>query len=150
MNALQSTRGGVRYSIDDFLDDQQRLLATLGEPPSSVKMTIEEIEGRLRVVDVKRMTCALAQGCASEVFVEKYGAGGDATHKCRCLQVVGFLGRWHDKIVESGLAASSIDPLAVREEFLNYLLNYDVAPVDAPLPDGALIGFLDQWGHRWM
>jgi hypothetical protein len=150
MGALLTTSHGFRYRIKDFLDDERRLIAAGGECPSTDELIVEGLEGRLLVVDAGRLSQALAQDDASASFLEKYGDDQNAARRRRCLLVIDFLLRWRDEIVECGLASQANDPLAVREEFIDFLLNYDVTLESDPLPERALTAFLDQWGHRWL
>jgi hypothetical protein len=147
--AARAHSGRCAYPVHDFLDDQQRLLGT-GQTSRGAATGFEDLDGPLHVVHTRRLRTALASDDIPAPFHDKYGDSQEQTYCARCERVVRFLERWRGEIVQSGLAVSRDDPLAVREDFLNFLLNYETAPGETAIPADALTGFLDQWGHRWM
>jgi hypothetical protein len=147
MTSLHQTRRRTSYDIEDFLDDQRRLVRGTCVAKDTI---VDELEGRLRVIDTERLEQALQSDSATETFHEKYGDEPDEAHCQRCRRVVTFLRQWHREIVRSGLAAGQGSSLAVREEFLEYLLRCSEDVTEPALSVNALTRFLDAWSHRWM
>jgi hypothetical protein len=141
---------GRTYRVDDFLDDQQRIISASRRRSSALKTTVEVIDGRLGLVYTDRLRSALEREECIKAFGEKYGVGSRAAHHCRFLRVIDFLERCHEQIVDCDLGAEEQGLLKIREELLGFLLNYDIGPETAEIPASALGQFLDQWGHRWM
>jgi len=139
----------VRYCLDDFIDDQSKVLAVTGADLPSQTKVVEHVDGRLCRVYPRRLHDAVGERQATRPFLEKYGDEEGASHFVRFSLVVEFLSRFRSELAQSGLAEQE-GTMAIREEFVNYLLNLDVAEDTKAIPRDALLQFLDEWGCRWM
>ena len=115
---------------------------------SECSATIQLIDGRMHVV---RPDLALKVGMDTqrELFVTKYGRGPETAYRSRFLLVLRFIETWQGEIRQSDLADGA-EPMAVREEFVDFLLNYQLDAMQEAIPRSALRRFLDEWGHRRM
>ena len=140
----------IPYALHDFLDDQHRLLSPAKPHLPFSGHTIETLDGRMLVIHLASLLeAARAREHATRVFVQKYGPAAGASRFSRFCLVLDFLGNSHAEISNSGLAENR-EPIAIREEFVRYLLDWKVGPKQRRLPKSALSRFLDDWGHRWM
>jgi len=94
--------------------------------------TIEVIDGRLVVVHPGLRL-----------------APAGTADRTRVNLVLDYLKNRQSELVENGLARCG-EPLAVREEFVSYLLNYKLDTLQEEIPQGAMCKFLDEWSHRWI
>jgi hypothetical protein len=92
------------------------------------------------------MTCKAE---ASRCFDVHYGARSGSEHERRFRQVVEYIDAHRDALTEAGLARDG-EPIAVREEFVGWLLSCDLEASRREIPESALTRFLDEWGHRWL
>ena len=141
-------REAVRYSRLQFLDDCCRLSDTSDKQVPQRPRTIGLIDGRMNVVDL-RLARRSSQVEQRRLFVRKYGSRVGSAFYFRFRLVLEFLDAYRCEACESDLATSE-PSMAVREEFVDYLLR---CPLDAhhkEIPKHALRRFLDEWGHRWM
>ena len=99
--------------------------------------------------EILRPGLALKVGMDTQrkLFVGKYGREAETAYRFRFRLVLKFLETWRAEILQSGLADGA-RPMAVREEFVDYLLKYQLDPTQNAIPKSALRRFLDEWGHR--
>lgn len=139
-----------RYRCRDFIDDEQRLIAAVGERGLGPALTIADVDGRKLVIPLEPLRDAAgAKHDAAAVFSEKYGGAAGSTCYSRFRLVLDFLDERREEILDAGLADEG-EPCAVREEFVRYLLNCDIDEKRKRIPADALYRFLDEWGLRWM
>jgi len=131
----------VSYPVPEFLEDQRRLLP--GEVPWSGP--IHRPEGRLLQVDARR--CRRHLHGAWRWFSRRYGRSLGAVRLERFAKVVDFLDEHRDELERADLVRGG-GPLAVREEFLSYLLAFPTGADAMRIPPFAIRRFLDEWGHR--
>jgi hypothetical protein len=138
----------LSYSLSSFLEDQHRLLSEADPRFSDVSLAIERIDGRFLIVrteilkevdDVKR----------ADLFRRKYGQHTGKYCHARFTSLLEFLADRRTALVTAGLAEMN-EPMAVREEFVRYLLTSDVGGHRANIPESVIQRFLDEWSHRWM
>ena len=142
----EQLRPSVAYSVSAFVDDHRQLLSKTYPQVSELSATIQMIDGRMHVV---RPGLALKVGMDTQrkLFVGKYGREAETAYRFRFRLVLKFLETWRAEILQSGLADGA-RPMAVREEFVDYLLKYQLDPTQNAIPKSALRRFLDEWGHR--
>lgn len=133
--------GAERYSVRCFIDDQNRLLPDHAPWPG----VIVRPDGRLLLVDARR--CRSRLGAAPRGFARRYGRRLGAARIERFALVVDFLEEHRSELVRAGLVAEG-DPPAVREEFLQFLLDCRTGPNALRLPPVLIRRFHDEWGHR--
>lgn len=138
-------RPHARYSVRHFVEDEARLLPS-GTTTARARW-IDAPDGRLLPLPTRRLREALAD--AWEAFERKYGREVGADHLERFRLVLEFVATHDDEMRSAGLAAGG-NPPAIREEFLEYLLNCEVRSGAARIPETALGRFLDEWGTRWI
>lgn len=138
----------VAYPVSAFVDDHRQLLARTHTDGPKLSATIEMVDGRMHVV---RPGLALStdRDTLRGLFASKYGSGPEAAYRSRFILVLEFLKTWRSEILEAGLADRA-RPMAVREEFVDYLLHYRLDAMQSAIPECALRRFLDEWGHRRM
>lgn len=137
----------VSYQLGDFLDDQRRVMSLTGWRVAFSQDPVELVDGRIRKVYALLLRNALMEYDATKVFFEKYGYEPGECHVCRFSLVLDFLNNHHEELAESGLADEG-EPIAILEDFLDYLLKYPIDSKSAKIPSYALIQFLDGWGHK--
>ena len=127
----------VSYSVTAFIGDQRQLLSRTGFRATDHPETVDVIDGRMIVVhpDLRR--------------APKHGSRADTACRCRFHLVLNYLATWRLELLKNGLAHRA-KPLAVREEFVSYLLNYKLDTLQEEIPQGAMRKFLDEWSHRWI
>lgn len=138
----------VAYSVSAFVDDHRELLSKTAHPLSDFSATIQLLDGRMHVV---RPNLALKVGKDTQrkLFERKYGREAETAYRERFQLVLKFLETWREEILQNGLADDA-RPMAVREEFVDYLLKYRLDPTQTSLPKSAIRRFVDEWGHRRM
>jgi hypothetical protein len=136
-----------RYSTSTFLDDLGRLLTALGSDAANLPCTIPCVDGRLILLQAELLS-DLPSDTRRVVFARKYGAEEGTTHGHLVQAVLDFLAASRAELVNVGLATDRGE-LAVREEFVEYLLSPEVSSPSGDIPTGAILRFLDEWGHRW-
>jgi hypothetical protein len=146
----RSPHPDIPYALQDFLDDQKRLLSSAHPGQSSQTFAIDDLDGRMLVIQLATSLDATRAGTpATDVFSKKYESGLAAQRLARFRLVLEFLEDSRAEISKAGLADGR-DPLAVREEFVRYLLHWKTEPRQQRIPSRALSRFLDDWGHRWI
>jgi len=138
----------IAYSVSAFVDDHRKILSKTPHPLADFSATIQLIDGRMHVV---RPDLALKVGMDAQrkLFESKYGREAETAYRLRFHQVLDFLETWRTEVLQSGLADGA-RPMAVREEFVEYLLKYPLDRTQTGIPKSALRRFLDEWGHRRM
>ena len=96
-----------------------------------------------------RLALKVGTDTRRKLFESKYGREAETAYRERFQLVLKFLETWRTEIVESGLADGT-RPMAVREEFVDYLLKYRLDRTQTSLPRSVIRRFLDEWGHRRM
>ena len=140
----------VRYSARHFLEDEQRLLAATHPTASSPLHYVDLPDGRLLPLPTDPLRRAMmARHDAAACFSTKYGQELGEEHERRFRAVLDYVESHCGELMEAGLACEG-EPIAVREEFLDYLLNCRVEPTPHRIPGSVLGRFLDEWGHRWL
>jgi len=76
-------------------------------------------------------------------------APAEAANRSRFNLVLNYLTVWQQELSKNGLAHGGT-PMAVREEFVSFLLNYKLDRRQDEIPQGAMCKFLDEWSHRWI
>jgi len=135
-----------RYSVRDFADDQLRLISARAADSVLRPAFLSVIDGRMVIV---RQQASAAVSHHEGVFADKYGAEAGGLRHTRFRLVLEFLRRWGPEISQAGLALAT-DPMTVREEFVSYLLEYELSLESLEIPKSAIADFLDEWGLRWM
>ena len=139
----------ARYSARHFLEDGQRLLAAT-QPTCGKLRCVDRPDGRLLPLPtdpLRQAITALRDGDAC--FSSRYGAELGEEHAQRFRLVLDYVEAHRDELTDAGVACAG-EPITVREEFLDYLLNCRVEPARRVIPANALARFLDEWGLRWM
>jgi hypothetical protein len=137
------------YSLRDFLDDQQRLLSSVGAGGPSPARTIEDVDARRLFLRLEPALRATRGGMRTRgVFLEKYGPGLAARRLARFRLVLEYLEGSHSRLCGAGLS-NGHDPMAVCEDFVRFLLTWKLGPDEPRIPARVLSRFLDDWGHRW-
>jgi hypothetical protein len=138
------------YSVQHFLEDEARLLASTQHESSLPPDCIQTPDGRLLPLPTLPLLAALeSQDRATDAFLHRYGPDLGADHFERFRLVLDFIASHQSEMKATGLAASR-EPLAIREEFLDFLLNVSITKDAARIPDTVLGRFLDEWGTRWI
>jgi len=137
-----------RYFLASFLDDLHRLASDVAPDVSHLPRTIPVIDGRLHVVPAGVFREVVRER-RQAVFARKYGPADEALYRHRFQSILDFLAAQRRELLSVGLAEERND-LAVREEFVEYLLRLDPGDPSGRIPKSAILGFLDEWGHRWM
>ncbi len=140
----------VGYRIEDFLDDQLRLLTAVAGCGSEHPDTVETPDRRSRRVYTAELREALGRSGCAQAFLEKYGPGSAESHLRRFALVLEFIEHCREKIVWSGLADEQEQSVAVRDELLGWLLEKPLDPGQKRIEPWVLRRFLDEWSHRWM
>lgn len=141
---------GVRYSARHFLEDEQRLLAAAHPSGAGPLHCVEQPDGRLLPLPTDPLRRAMkARQDAAQCFSTKYGPELGEEHERRFRAVVDYVETHRGELMEAGLASEG-EPIAVREEFVDYLLNRGVEAARQHIPGSALSRFLDEWGTRWL
>ena len=138
----------VAYSVSAFVDDHRKLLSKTSHPLSDFSATIQLIDGRMHVVHPD-LALKVGMDTQRKLFASKYGREGETAYRERFHLVLKFLETWRVEILQSGLADGA-EPMAVREEFVDYLLKYRLDRTQTGIPRSAIRLFLDEWGHRRM
>ena len=89
----------VPYRIEEFLDDQVRLLACGARRGRKHPDTFETPDQRSRRVYTAELREALGDAGVERAFVEKYGPGSAERHLRRFELVLDFLDECREKIV---------------------------------------------------
>ena len=145
---IQTVSPNIPYSVTAFVGDQRRLLDRTGLGAAGFPETVELIDGRLVVVHPRlRLGPNLTE--LRESFVCKYGFLDEKAYRSRFVLVLRFLAALQPELVKNALAQGH-EPIAVREEFLSFLLNYRLRKQQKEIPQGAVRSFLDVWSHRWL
>jgi hypothetical protein len=140
---------GTPYSVHDFIDDQRRILDAIKPGAGSRQCKLDRLEGRMIALRAPRLsTDPEARKAASGALKVKYGRDAAAVME-RFVLVQDYLIDGCARMKYAGLGRVT-ETEEVCQEFLSYLLNYQLDPVQPRLPDEALDSFLDEWGHRWM
>jgi len=138
----------VNYAVREFLDDQHRVIRAVGSDLGMPQPILQDPDGRSFFIHTALLrSTGAGRRAAVQLFREKYGPAARSA-LLRFKLVVDFLNRWQREIARSGFADDG-QPMAVREEFLRYLLRYRLQPGNPQIPRSAIIEFLDDWGHRW-
>ncbi|HXV78064.1 MAG TPA: hypothetical protein VD788_17270 [Candidatus Polarisedimenticolaceae bacterium] len=139
----------IHYSVQHFVEDEARVLAATDHEDVSVRECIDVLDGRLLPLPTDPLREALeCKRRATDAFSSKYGPELGADHLERFRSVLDFIASHREEMAAAGLAASG-ETLAIREEFLDYLLNFH-AGTRHGIPKTALGRFLDEWGTRWI
>ena len=139
----------MNYTAHHFLEDERSLLAT-SDPAPQALLCIDRPDGRLLPLPTDPLRRAMRRAAdASHCFEVRYGARSASEHERRFRLVVEYIDAHRDELTEAGLASEG-EPIAVREEFVDWLLGCDVEDSGRAIPDSALRRFLDEWGHRWI
>lgn len=144
----EQLRPSVAYSVSAFVDDHRKLLSKTPHPLADFSATIQLIDGRMHVVRPD-LALKVDMDAQRKLFESKYGREAETAYRLRFHQVLDFLETWRAEILQSGLADGA-RPMAVREEFVEYLLKYPLDRTQTGIPKSALRRFLDEWGHRRM
>jgi hypothetical protein len=139
----------LHYTARHFLEDEQQLLAGTEQAESPLRC-LDRPDGRLLPLPTDPLRQAMTtRGEAARCFSVKYGAERGTERERRFRLVLDYVDTHRDELMEAGLASEG-EPLAVREEFLDYLLRCRVDSTLRTIPSSALTQFLDEWGHRWI
>jgi hypothetical protein len=143
-------RAYARYSVRHFLDDEARLLSIAESGADAFPDCIDVPDGRLLPFPAHPLREAIeSEGSASDTFSRKYGPELGADHLERFRLVLEFIASHQSEMRAAGVAEVG-ETLAIREEFLDYLLNCDLHSGASRIPDTVLGRFLDEWGTRWI
>jgi len=139
----------VVYPVREFLDDQHRIVVSVRYDLRTPQQPfLQDPDGRSFLIHTRLLGSAgAARHATPQLFKDKYGPTAKSA-LLRFKLVVDFLNCWQREITWSGFADEG-QPMAVREEFLRYLLRYRVHPQHPRIPEFAIGEFLDEWGHRW-
>ena len=140
----------VGYRLEDFLDDQLRLLAVGTGRGTEHPDTIERPDRRSRRVYTAELREALGRAGAGQPFREKYGRESGEGHRRRFELVLDFIESCRETMVWSGLADAEDRSVTVREELLGWLLEKRLDPDQPRIEPWLLRRFLDEWSHRRM
>ena len=133
----------LNYTIRHFLEDEQRLLSTSALGPKTLK-SLDRPEGRLLPLPTAPLRQAMTrERAASRCFELR-------DHERRFRQVVEYIDAHRSELAEAGLVRRDGETLAVREEFVGWLLSCDIEASRPEIPESALRRFLDEWGTRWI
>lgn len=148
---LRSTPGdpNMRYPVADFLDDQRRVAAAAKHLDLEDRDTIPTVDGCMRVIHAAVLREALDLTEVARAFARKYPGSAGRGRLRRFALVVDFLCDRCQQIVHCGIGEEERSSLTVRDELLDFLLEYPVDPEADELPSSALDRFVDEWGHRW-
>jgi len=137
----------IRYPVNGFVEDQRQMLSATTPRATDVRPTLRLMDGRWIAVH-PTIRFKLDVPALREQFSSKYGHRIEPAYRSRFELVLRFLADWEVEVVKSGLAYGRA-PMAVREEFVDYLLKYRLSTRQREIPEAALRLFLDDWGHRW-
>ena len=127
----------IPYSVTAFIGDQRQLLSRTGFRATDHPETVDVIDGRMIVVHPGLR------------LAPKHSSGAEPGHRRRFNLVLNYLATWQLELLRNGLAHGA-KPMAVREEFVSYLLGYKLDTLQEEIPQGAMRRFLDEWSHRWI
>jgi len=136
-----------RYNARLFLEDEERLLADRA-PDLAPLQCVELPDGRLMPLPTDPLRRAMKSG-SQECFSDRYGSRLGEERERLFRLAVEYVAAHSDELMEAGLASAG-ETIAVREEFLDFLLSWPVEPTRPRIPRAALARFLDEWGLRWM
>jgi hypothetical protein len=142
-----SKASGPTYRVREFLRDEQFILATVRPDLASSPTIVELLDGRKALIRARLLRHAAATRPVAKAFKVKYEENAEKILQ-QLKAVSEFLDQWRVEIAESGLAEDG-EPMAVREEFVEFLLHYGIDSREPEIPRVALNRFLDEWGHRW-
>jgi len=137
----------VSYPVRTFIEDHRQLLCRK-DPRAKVLAPVREfIDGRWIAVH-PTIRFDLESSDSREFFVEKYGLDSESLVRSRFDLVLRFLADYEVELGKHGLAQGRA-PMAVREEFIDYLLQYRLSVKQRQIPEAALRLYLDELDRKW-
>ena len=138
------------YSARRFLEDEQRLLDAAQPAGAGPLNCVEQPDGRMLPLPTDPLRRAMkTRRDAAEWFSARYGPELGQEHERRFRAVLDYVETHRGELMEAGLASEG-EPIVVREEFVDYLLNCRDESARQRIPGSALSRFLDEWGTRWL
>jgi len=138
------------YRLHDFLDDQKHLISSTEPDPWLQTHCMQGLDGGMLVIQLaSSLEAARARSRAASAFSRKYGPRVGADRLSKFCLVLEFLEDSRAEIANAGLANTG-EPMTIQEEFVRFLLSWDVGRTQRRIPKSALRRFLDEWGHRWI
>jgi hypothetical protein len=138
----------VAYPVQTFVEDHRQLLCRQDPTAEKLAAVREFIDGRwLAVRPTVRFDLDTEE--VRKYFVKKYGPDNESAFRSRFDLVLRFLADYEVEVVQGGLAQGRA-PMAVREEFIDYLLQYPLGEKQRQIPAAALRLYLDELDRRWV
>ena len=138
----------VTYPVRTFVDDHRQLLCRQDPRAKELASVREFIDGRWLAVRPTLRFDLDAPG-TRELFVRKYGPDAESSFRSRFDLVLKFLADYEIELAKNGLAQGRA-PMAVREEFIDYLLQYRLGEKQRQIPEAALRLYLDELERSWV
>ena len=144
----QSPSRTASYPVRTFLEDHRQLLCRRDPRAKRLASMREFIDGRWIAVH-PTIRFDLESGDSREFFVKKYGSKMESLFRSRFDLVLRFLADYEIELGKHGLAQGRV-PMAVREEFIDYLLQYRLSVKQRQIPEAALRLYLDELDRKWV
>ena len=138
----------VSYPVRTFVDDHRQLLCRQDPRARHLASMREFIDGRWLAVR-PTLRFDLDSQDMREFFAKKYGPDSESSFRSRFDLVLRFLADYEVELAKNGLAQGR-SPMAVREEFIDYLLQYRLSDKQRQIPEAALRVYLDDLEYDWV
>ena len=137
----------VSYPVRTFLEDHRQLVCRRDPRAKDLASIREFIDGRWLAVRPTIRFDLESRDCR-EFFVKKYGRDSESSFRSRFDLVLRFLADYEVELAKNGLAQGRV-PMAVREEFIDYLLQYRLSEKQRQIPEAALRTYIDERDRKW-
>ena len=138
----------VSYPVRTFVEDHRQLLCRHDPRAKDLASIREFIDGRWLAVRPTLRFDLDTQGMR-DFFASKYGPDSESSFRSRFDLVLRFLADYEVELAKNGLAQGRA-PMAVREEFIEYLLQYRLGQKQRQIPEAALRLYLDELERNWV
>lgn len=138
----------VTYPVRTFVEDHRQLLCRRDPRARDLASAREFIDGRWLAVR-PTLRFDLDSPETQEFFARKYGDDSESSFRSRFDLVLRFLADYEVELAKNGLAQGRA-PMAVREEFIEYLLRYRLGEKQRQIPEAALRLYLDELESTWV
>jgi hypothetical protein len=136
----------VSYPVRTFVEDHRQLVCRRDPRAKALASIREFIDGRWLAVRPTIRFDLDSRDCR-EYFVKKYGPDSASSFWSRFDLVLRFLADYEVELAKNGLAQGRA-PMAVREEFIDFLLQYRLSEKQRQIPEAALRLYLDELDRR--
>ena len=138
----------VSYPVRNFVEDHHQLLCRRDPRAKDMAAAREFIDGKWLAVR-PTLRFDLDSRSTRDFFAKKYGSDSETSFRTRFDLVLRFLADYEVELAKNGLAQGRV-PMAVREEFIDYLLQFRLSPKQRQIPEAALRLYLDELERSWL